>query len=294
LWYASAQSDPLTERERIDLGLATNSNFFSWFGKPSGCDNAAASFYDPKRKAPGIAQGMIVADVAIASCEKELKTSVSSPRLHYQMGRALLAGRDFKGASQQLENAVSAGYAAARIDLADLLLDSTAGVFDPKRAILLYEQAWESGLTIAAFKLGTAFERGVVASDQPNIATLRTDLPTAWRWYQKGADAGEPHALARFAARDESYSLAEPDPPKRKALLLNAFRLYATSAAHAARDEWPDDAWSSWRYHRATLSRLLAREDMMQQAADDYGDVLAHAGTRRASAWEVLKAAFHR
>jgi hypothetical protein len=45
---------------------------------------------------------------------------------------------------------------------------------------------------------------------------------------------------------------------------------YAFSAARAHDDAWPDDAWSRWRYHRATLARLLAREGLVQQVADAY------------------------
>ena len=34
--------------------------------------------------------------------------------------------------------------------------------------------------------------------------------------------------------------------------------------------DWPDDTWRNWRYRRATLARLLARDGMMSQVADAY------------------------
>ena len=46
--------------------------------------------------------------------------------------------------------------------------------------------------------------------------------------------------------------------------------LYAAAADRARYEDWPDDAWKHWRYRRATLARLLAREGMMQQVADAY------------------------
>jgi hypothetical protein len=47
--------------------------------------------------------------------------------------------------------------------------------------------------------------------------------------------------------------------------LLSAFRFYAAAAERARDAAWPDEAWRHWRYRRATLARLLAREGMMGQ-----------------------------
>jgi hypothetical protein len=109
---------------------------------------------------------------------------------------------------------------------------------------------------IAAFKLGHLLEHGVPSK--------------AWLWYQKGADAGEPNALARFAERDERDALAQTDLFKRNAQLLQAFRFYAAAAERAREEDWPDDAWKNWRYRRASLARVLAQRGMMQQVADAY------------------------
>jgi hypothetical protein len=51
---------------------------------------------------------------------------------------------------------------------------------------------------------------------------------------------------------------------------LAAFRYFAEAAERARLEGWPDDAWKSWRYRRATLARLLAREGMMRQVVDAY------------------------
>ena len=92
----------------------------------------------------------------------------------------------------------------------------------------------------------------------------------AWSWYRKGADIGEPNALARFGARDDAAAVAESSPQKKNALLLKAFSSYAAAAERALAESWPDDTWRHWRYRRATLARLLAREGMMSQVADAY------------------------
>jgi TPR repeat protein len=185
----------------------------------------------------------------------------------------LLANSDVQGARQQFERAVSEGYRAARIDLANLLVDASAGMPDPERAVSLYQKAWQDGVSIAAFELGHLYEAGVSVIHGAGHGTLEPDPAKAWGWYEKGAAAREPHALARFAERDERNAI-ETDPPKRNALLLEAFRSYAAAAERAHDQDWPDDAWRSWRYRRATLARLLAREGMMQQVAEAYTAVL--------------------
>jgi hypothetical protein len=251
----------------------------------------AAAYYDPDRLAAGLAQAEIAADVAKSACSRELAKAGNSPRLIYQLGRALLAKPDVTGARQQFELAVSEGYWAARVDLAKLLMNSSTRILldrnraapsaalDANRALLLYEQAWQGGVTIAAFELGYRYEHGVHGRIQagPNYDNamrgpdvLPIDLSRAWLWYQKGADVGEPNALAHFAERNERDAINQTDPSKRNALLLQAFRFYAAAAERAKNEDWPDDAWRHWRYRRGTLARLLAREGMMQQVADAY------------------------
>ena len=147
--------------------------------------------------------------------------------------RRALAESNPKGARQQFELAASVGYRAARIDLANLLVDGSAGMLDPKRAVLLYQQAWQDGVPIAAFELGHLYEEGVSVSYANAASTFHPDLALAWSWYEKGANAGEPHALARFAERDESDALGTSDPQKRTALALTAFSYYAAAAERA-------------------------------------------------------------
>ena len=182
------------------------------------------------------------------------------------------AKHDLTGARRQFELAVSKGYPAANIDLGNLLLDETAGVVDPQQAASLYEKAWRDGLPIAAFALGHLYETGAPGAR----VKFQPDPAQAWAWYQKGADAGEPTALARFAEHDERNALAVQEPSKAHALLLRAFRFYAAAAERAHDEDWPDEAWRHWRYRRATLARLLAREGMMGQVADVYTAVREH------------------
>ena len=129
-------------------------------------------------------------------------------------------------------------------------------------------------MPIAAFRLGQFLRTWSASLGCRRGCCISADASKAWQWYQKGADSGEPNALARFAERDEKSALAEADAKKRNELLLQAFSRYAAAAERAKEEDWPDDAWKFWRYRRASLARLPAREGMMQQVADAYNKVL--------------------
>jgi hypothetical protein len=146
-------------------------------------------------------------------------------------------------------------------------------------------QAWESGVTIAAFRLGNLYERGGPSTPSGTAAPNATE---AWQWYRKGADAAEPHALARFAEREERDAATEQGGIQRSAHLLRAFHYYAAAAERARLDSFPDEAWKSWRYRRASLARLLAAEGMMQEVADAYSAVALPVTRRHTAWWERL------
>lgn len=278
LWQASAETDPLPEVDRAELGLPLEYPVRSWPGRISACDQAAAAIYDPDRLAPGKLKAKITSSNENLVCAAEIGGPNHTARADYQMGRALMAEGDHDGARRELEIAVARAYRAARVDLADLLMNDSAAVLGRERAVSLYEQAWQAGVPIAAFKLGYFYEYGA-----------HPDTANAWRWYQRAADTGEPNALARIAERDERNALVEADPRERNEHLLAAFKLYAAAAERARYEDWPGESWSKWRYRRASLARLLAREGMMQQVAEAYAAVRSRWTARPPSLWERVK-----
>ena len=292
-WDASAYPDSLSDLDRTRLGLLPDSRAMIWSTRGSACDKAAAAFYDPDRLAPGAAQSDVNGDIAHSACGAETMKPGHSAQADYQMGRALLAKQDVKGARQQFELAVAKSYRAALLDLADLLVNSPAAVPDPERAVSLYENAWRDGVLIAAFKLGRLYEDGSAVSKAAPQIKLPPDTAKAWSWYQKGADAGEPNALARFAERDDHAAVAQSDSSKKNAFLLRAFRYYAAAAERAHDEDWPDEAWRHWRYRRATLARLLAREGAMQQVADEYSRIRAQWAPKPPTLLETMEAKLH-
>ena len=261
LWEAAAVTDPLAEADRLELGVPPDARVRTWPTKGSSCDQAAAAAYDPDRATPGVSAANITVDIAVPACLAEIGKPQHGARSDFELGRALAAKADATGATRQFETALSKGYRAAGVGLADLLASD--------RSVPLYKSAWQAGVTIAAARLGQLYENGLQGS--------KPSAGDAWQWYQRGADAGEPNALARFAQREEIAALGASDSTDRSAQLLQAFRLYAAAAMRAQEEAWPDDAWRHWRYRRASLARVLAHEGMMQQVADTYAAVLAKA-----------------
>jgi WD40 repeat protein/TPR repeat protein len=287
-WQAAAQTEPLAEVDRVRYGLPVDAALRRWAEPASDCDRAAAAVYDPDRRARGVADSGIDADVADGACAAEGAKPTHAPRTDYQWGRARLAKQDRAGALQHFERAAAQGYRAAKVDLARLLADPGGGRGDPTRAIALLEAAWRDGVPVAAFWLGQLHESGIRAPGAAATA-VPADRAVAWGWYQRGADAGEPNSLARFAERDNRAALGAADARQRDQLLLRAFAAYATAAARARDDGWPEEAWRYWRYRRASLARVLAGEGMMQAVADAYGAVGATSTRTSPSALAALR-----
>jgi WD40 repeat protein len=280
-WFRATETDALPETMLVHLGLAQSANSNDSSAPATSCDQASAAIYDPDRTSPGAILDASTADAAASACAAEFSEPQHDARVEYQLGRIRVAQRDFTSAKLLLETAVSKGYRAAQIDLGNLLMEPSAKLLDPAQAVLLYRHAWQDGVAIAAFELGRVYEHGLPSSSGNETAAFSSDPETVWRWYQNGADAHEPHALARFAERDERDALDEPDATKRRSRLLQAFTLYATAAERATREEWPQNASQNWRYRRATIAWGLANEGMMQQVAEAYEAVVNPARSTR-------------
>jgi WD40 repeat protein/serine/threonine protein kinase/TPR repeat protein len=291
-WAEPAQFDPPSGAERYRLGLTEPSDVHRWPVDQSKCDQNAAAPYDPDRRARGVVAEQIAADAADAGCASSEHQSLDTARSVYHQGRVFMASGKFAPARQKFEEAIGSGYRSARIDLAMLLSRPDAGMLDIPAAISLYTQAWNDGVTIAAFELGDLFERGVGQAGGKDPYTFAPDSARAWSWYSKAANAGDPNALARYAQK--SLDATSTGDATKTAYLLEAFKYYAAAAERARREDWPDEAWRNWRYRRASLARLLAREGMMQEGADIYEGVQRRYATRTSTLSERLGSLLHR
>ena len=269
-WVAASQFDALPGAERFELGLPVPHDVRQWSSDRSKCDEAAAAPYDPDRHAPGALIEQIVGDIAERACETE---GDGEARALYQLGRALIANGKLPAARQALDRALAMGYRSAAVDLATLLSQEPGSPRDVAAAVSLYESAYRNGVAIAAFHLGRLYEHGVSATGSSHEYWLAPDSVRAWGWYQKAVDLAEPNALARFAESADEAAFHETSPAGRTAHRLEAFARYAAAAERARLEDWPEESHRNWRYHRASLARLLANDGMMQEVADAYEKV---------------------
>jgi hypothetical protein len=269
-WAAAAQFDPLSSTQRAALGLPEPADVRAWTAAHSLCDELAGAPYDPDRLAPGVDR--IEPDPAIAACARA--ASERSDRAHYEYGRALAAQGQGTVARGEFEQALTRGYRAAGIELARLLVQQPASQSDVGRATSLLEQAFGHGVSVAAFDLGRLYEHGVRAPAAGDATWLAADQELAWNWYRRGADLGEPNALARYGQREEEAARVASDAGERHRRRLEAFRYYASASESARRQGWPDEGWREWRLHRASLARLLALEGGMPEVAATYDALL--------------------
>jgi TPR repeat protein len=269
-WAEAAQFDALTGTERDALGLAARADVRRWPLDRTPCDEAAAAPYDPDRRAAGVTIAGIVVDVAIRTCSAAANMpDRPDARTVYQRGRARWASGDGHSARQDFETALHRGYRAAAVDLARLLLQGPRASSDLGQAVSLLQQAWQDGVSIAAFDLGKLYEQGVRRADTAGYL-LTPDSARASLWYQRGAAAGDPDSLGYLGDREEETAYREPAAVDRRAHLLAAFRYDTAAAERARREDWPDGAWKSWRYRRASLARRLAHEGLTKQVAAIY------------------------
>ncbi|HZT03949.1 MAG TPA: protein kinase [Steroidobacteraceae bacterium] len=273
-WAEAAHFDALTSTEREALGLPPQPGVRNWPLERTRCDDAAAAPYDPDRRAPGVMADGIVVDIASRACGvTAAMTAEPDARTVYQRGRTRWAGGDGRGARQDFETALRQGYRAAAVDLARLLLQSPTASPDPRRAASLLERAWHDGVSVAAFDLGELYEQGVRRAEGTAGYWIPLDPARASVWYQRGAAAADPNALGRLAEREEEIAYRTTPRADSRTHLLRAFRYYAAAAERARREDWPNVAWRSWRYRRASLARRLAHEGLMRQVAAIYDNV---------------------
>jgi hypothetical protein len=140
--------------------------------------------------------------------------------------------------------------------------DKTARVWDSRSAPLAAQIRWTAAAQFDELSDTERLELGLASTGSRNEPR------------RAGAGRERPEALSRSAVAEESAASQERDLARRNAHLLEAFRDYSAAAELARRDGLPDDVWQDWRYRRASLARILARDGLMEQVAETYASVI--------------------
>ncbi len=164
------------------------------------CDRAAGSVYDLTRNTAfdPVETDDIAIGVALSAC-REAYRHERSPRITFQLARALHRAGDIGKAMGLLKEAAEAGHALAMVNYGVLIGDRGQAA----EAIDLYRRAAETGNVLALYNLGVSYRdgRGVTA-----------DGEEARRWFERAAAAGDEIAAFNIGAMlDEGVQLGEND-----------------------------------------------------------------------------------
>jgi TPR repeat protein len=148
------------------------------------CDTLAAGGFDPDRPRDvrRVCMGQMDVKAAIAACRTAAQANANERRFHYQLGRALDAGRQPTEALAAYRRAVDLGSAAAINNLATLYENGEGVAASLPEAEKLYRRAAEAGSVMGMSNLARFLEYGRAG---------RKDLREAARWYKACADKGD-------------------------------------------------------------------------------------------------------
>ncbi|MCG8548195.1 MAG: tetratricopeptide repeat protein [Alphaproteobacteria bacterium] len=115
------------------------------------CDRLAADPADPRRVTEGVAMADFDADSALEACAAAIEYDPNNPRLHFQLGRTLVAMGQEDQALDFLEPAAEVNYPAAEGYIGDMLFaDEKGGDSSFKAAMAYYGRAAKGGYKPAA------------------------------------------------------------------------------------------------------------------------------------------------
>ena len=173
------------------------------------CDKLAAAS-DEARKNPATA-GVRLEDIkttdAVSACTDAVKQSPETDRLHFQLGRALFAAREYPSALAAYKKAFELGNPQAAYVLASMYEDGTGIEKDVARARFYYEVAAEMNFAPAIVRLAIQQERGLGAAP---------DLGKAYGFYRRAADLGDPKAINRIGVLTEKGLGVEKDAKRAR------------------------------------------------------------------------------
>ncbi len=162
-WAPITVSRPLTVTDRSDNFLPADTALRKFDPRAAGCDSLAAFSSDPQRTRAGVREADINAADAESACRRALEANPSEPRLHLQLGRALLAGGKREDGEKEVQIAIDAKYPGAIYYLGYwlTLVQREPTDDDFKRGYDLVRQAWALGVVDAGNQLAEALEAGV-------------------------------------------------------------------------------------------------------------------------------------
>jgi TPR repeat protein len=154
------------------------------------CDIVAADPRDAGALTDGVPWGLVNTRIAIRACVRSLADQPNSPRLLYNLGRALDIAERLEEAEAVYRKAADLGYAEAFGSLGYMYKTGRGRAPDTKEAVRLYVESALRGNAGAKTALGAMFRDGT---------GVPQSYEEAMRWFRLAAQAGSagaPDAIA--------------------------------------------------------------------------------------------------
>ncbi|BCW87322.1 hypothetical protein sos41_04510 [Alphaproteobacteria bacterium SO-S41] len=276
-WAPLTVSKPLSPTDRRDNFLEADPGVRTFDPRADACHQLAAFQSDPQRLAPGVRADDLYGVDAEAACRLALKTTPDDPRLHLQLGRALLVQDKTDEGRKEVQLAVDAGYPGAIYFLGLYLTDpSIPGLTtdDVKHGFELVRKAWDMGLADAGDRLAQFTLSGRKTDDGQEI--IKQDEPAAIALYKQASEKGSWYSSNALAQKSEFGENGVTQD------MLEALFYYALAARQVEVQglvETTETKWSSYLFsRRASIARQLIRDGKSAEVA---------AVADRVSAWKM-------
>jgi uncharacterized protein len=150
------------------------------------CDIVAADPYDNGRITAGVPWGLVNTSIAIRACLRSVGTAPNTPRLIFNLGRALDIAERFDEAETFYRRAADLGYASAFKNLGYMQRTSRGVPENSEAAADLYLEAALRGSNGGRTAVATLYREGM------GVPKSNTE---ALKWYRLAAEDGYPAAL---------------------------------------------------------------------------------------------------
>lgn len=154
------------------------------------CDKLAAMPFDEKAVAKGARIEQIDALRAVPACREAVGHFPDSPRLKFQLARALVRNGNTDEALTLMREVADKGYAAAAVGMAYMLFNAVGVDRDPVTAAGWLEKGMKNGSARATAGLGYLHRTGEGVKKDPRKAV---------ELFKKAVDAGDPYGMAQLA-----------------------------------------------------------------------------------------------
>jgi TPR repeat protein len=150
------------------------------------CDVVAADPFDNGRLTAGVPWGLVNTSIAIRACLRSVANQPNSPRLLFNLGRALDIAERFDEAESFYRKAADLGYASAFKNLGYMQRQSRGMPENFEAAAQLYLEAALRGSNAGRTAIATLYREGL---------GVPQSYEEALRWYRLAAADGYPGAL---------------------------------------------------------------------------------------------------